>query len=75
MTTNELQQPSMVAGKRSYGKCRLRRDPKTPRHDYQSQPPGLGAEFLDKVESVFRDIAMNPERWPVIRHEIRRRVV
>jgi len=23
MTTNELQQPSMVAGKRSYGKCRV----------------------------------------------------
>ena len=42
---------------------------------YQSQSPGLGKEFLDKVESAFSDVAANPERWPVIRHEIRRRLI
>ena len=42
---------------------------------YQSQSSGLGVEFLDKVESAFHDIAMNPDRWPVILHEIRRRLV
>ena len=42
---------------------------------YQSQSKVLSVEFLEKVGSAFHDIAMNPERCPVICHEIRRRRV
>ncbi len=42
---------------------------------YESQAVGLGEDFLSKVESAVRDIAEHPDRWPVIRLEIRRRLV
>ncbi len=42
---------------------------------YEMQAPGLGRDFLDKVEAGFRDIAGNPERWPVAGMGIRRRLI
>jgi hypothetical protein len=42
---------------------------------YESRVPGLGAAFLDKVESAVADIAASPERWPIIQPNIRRRLV
>ena len=42
---------------------------------YESQAVGLGEDFLSKVESAVRDIAEHPEMWPVIRLDIRRRLV
>lgn len=42
---------------------------------YELQAPGLGDDFLDKIDSAVRDIGMYPERWPVIRCNIRRRLV
>jgi len=40
---------------------------------YELQAPGLGDDFLDKIHSAVRDIAENPEAWPVLCFEIRRR--
>ena len=42
---------------------------------YELQAPGLGNDFLDKVASAVQDIEAHPERWPVIRQNIRRRLV
>ena len=42
---------------------------------YESQAAGLGVDFLSKVQGAVRDIAEHPEMWPVIRFEIRRRLV
>jgi plasmid stabilization system protein ParE len=42
---------------------------------YESQAAGLGVDFLSKVQNAVRDIAERPETWPVIRFEIRRRLV
>jgi plasmid stabilization system protein ParE len=42
---------------------------------YESQAAGLGADFLSKVQNAVKDIAEHPEMWPVIRFEIRRRLV
>jgi plasmid stabilization system protein ParE len=42
---------------------------------YELQAPGLGDKFLDKVDSAVRDISEHPERWPVIRNNIRRRLI
>ena len=42
---------------------------------YESQAANLGADFLSKVESAVKDIADNPDRWPVIRSHVRRRFV
>ena len=42
---------------------------------YESQAPGLGMDFLDKIDSAVQDIRAHPERWPVIRFNIRRRLV
>jgi toxin ParE1/3/4 len=42
---------------------------------YALQSPGLGADFLDKIDSAVRDISESPERWPVLRFDIRRRLV
>jgi plasmid stabilization system protein ParE len=42
---------------------------------YDSQAVGLGEDFLSKVEGAVRDIAEHADRWPVIRFEIRRRLV
>ena len=42
---------------------------------YELQAPGLGDDFLDKIGSAVEDIGAHPERWPVIRFNIRRRLV
>ena len=42
---------------------------------YELQAPGLGEDFLDKVEAAAQDIATNPEQWPVMRSDIRRRLI
>lgn len=42
---------------------------------YESQVLGLGVTFLDKFESAVADIARNPERWPLICPDIRRRLL
>ncbi len=42
---------------------------------YESQTEHLGEAFLVKVDSAVRDIAKYPGRWPVIRFDVRRRLV
>lgn len=42
---------------------------------YDLQASGLGDDFLDKIDSALQDIAAHPERWPVIRFNIRRRLI
>jgi len=42
---------------------------------YEMQAPGLGADFLNKIELAFQDIATTPERWPIVRDTIRRRLI
>ncbi len=42
---------------------------------YELQVRGLGGEFLEKVASAVADIAGNPERWPIVRLNVRRRLV
>lgn len=42
---------------------------------YEIQARGLGSEFLDKIETAILDIREAPERWPIIRSNIRRRLV
>ena len=42
---------------------------------YESQAKGLGSEFLDQIDAAVLDIREAPERWPVIRLSIRRRLV
>ncbi len=42
---------------------------------YELQVSGLGQDFLAKIASAVTDIAENPERWPVIRLNVRRRLV
>ncbi|OHB74122.1 MAG: plasmid stabilization protein [Planctomycetes bacterium RBG_16_55_9] len=44
-------------------------------HYYESQAVGLGEDFLSKVENAVRDVAAHPDMWPVIRLDIRRRLV
>jgi plasmid stabilization system protein ParE len=42
---------------------------------YETQVEGLGNAFLAKVESAVRDVAQRPSAWPVLRSEIRKRLV
>jgi plasmid stabilization system protein ParE len=42
---------------------------------YELQVPGLGASFLDKIDSATADISEHPERWPIVRLNIRRRLI
>lgn len=42
---------------------------------YESQAVNLGTDFISKVESAVRDISRNPERWSIIRFNIRRRLI
>ena len=42
---------------------------------YELQASGLGNDFLDKIDSAVQDIGSHPERWPVVRFNIRRRLV
>lgn len=42
---------------------------------YELQAPGLGLDFMDKIDSAIQDIGKNPERWPIIQSNIRRRLI
>lgn len=42
---------------------------------YESQAAGLGLDFLNKIDSAVQDIREHPERWPMVRFNIRRRLV
>ncbi len=42
---------------------------------YELQAPGLGNDFLDRIDAAVQDIGEHPERWPVIQSNIRRRLV
>ena len=42
---------------------------------YELQASGLGDDFLDKIASAVKDIGEYPERWPIVRLNIRRRLV
>ena len=42
---------------------------------YEKEREGLGSEFLEAVEKMVQAIAENPERFPVIRKDIRRAVL
>jgi plasmid stabilization system protein ParE len=42
---------------------------------YESRVSDLGNAFLDKIASAVEDIAENPQRWPVIQLDIRRRLI
>lgn len=39
---------------------------------YDQQRPGLGAEFVDAVESAIRRLTGKPETWPMIDSQFRR---
>ena len=42
---------------------------------YELQAPGLGNDFLDKIDAAVQDIDEHPERWPVLRLGTRRRLI
>ncbi len=42
---------------------------------YELQVVDLGQDFLDRMASAVTDIGENPERWPVVMQNIRRRLV
>ena len=42
---------------------------------YELQALGLGDDFLDKIDSAVQDISENPKAWPILRFEIRRRLI
>lgn len=42
---------------------------------YEMKAPGLGQDFLGKVESALNDLVRSPEQWPVVEDDIRRRLV
>lgn len=42
---------------------------------YELQATGLGTDFIDKIGAAIQDISENPERWPIIKDSIRRRLV
>lgn len=42
---------------------------------YELQATGLGTEFLDKIDAAIEDIRKYPDRWPILKTNIRRRLV
>lgn len=42
---------------------------------YELQVPGLGDAFLDKIDSATADITEHPDRWPIVRSNIRSRLI
>ncbi len=42
---------------------------------YELQATGLGTEFLDKIDAAIEDIRKHPDRWPILKTNIRRRLV
>lgn len=39
---------------------------------YELQVSELGQDFLKKIASAVADIGENPERWPIVRQNVRR---
>jgi hypothetical protein len=42
---------------------------------YETQTNGLGTDFLTAVDFAIQSIHDNPELWPVIRNQVRRRLL
>ena len=42
---------------------------------YESRQVGLGQQFLDAIDRAIEDLEENPRRWPVLKKQIRRRLV
>ena len=42
---------------------------------YELQAPGLGSDFLDKIDTAVQEIGENPERCPIIQSKTRRRFI
>ena len=42
---------------------------------YELQAPGLGMDFLARIEAAVQDIGRNPELWPIIQANTRRRLI
>lgn len=42
---------------------------------YELQAQDLGVDFLNKIDSAIHDISCNPERWPILRFNVRRRLI
>lgn len=42
---------------------------------YQSQASGLGVDYLSEVERAVQAITKSPNTWPIIKGELRRRLV
>ncbi|MBN1602716.1 MAG: type II toxin-antitoxin system RelE/ParE family toxin [Chitinispirillaceae bacterium] len=42
---------------------------------YELQATGLGGDFLNKIEQAIKDISEDPEKWPTIHVQIRRRLI
>ena len=42
---------------------------------YERQVRRLGQECLSEIDSALRDVKEAPERWPVVRDQVRRRLV
>jgi len=44
-------------------------------HYYESQSPGLGADFLLEVDRAVHSIATSPDTWPILEGALRRRLI
>jgi len=42
---------------------------------YERERAGLGSEFLEAIDKMVKGIAENPERFPIVRKDIRRAVL
>ena len=42
---------------------------------YEIQAPGLGVDFLARIEAAVQDIGRNPELWSIIQANTRRRLI
>jgi hypothetical protein len=42
---------------------------------YEKEREGLGSEFLEAVDKIVKEIAENPERFAIVRRDIRRAVL
>jgi plasmid stabilization system protein ParE len=42
---------------------------------YEKERVGLGTAFLETVDKIVKEIAENPERFPVVRKDVRRAVL
>lgn len=42
---------------------------------YEIQAPGLGVDFLARIDAAVQDIGRNPELWPIIKANTRRRLI